>query len=59
MEKLNKMPEVTWVEDDICVCNNCGAYAPSEKEIKHYKTCKPGESKKWEEIYSQEKEEVE
>ena len=45
--------EVTRVEDDVCVCNNCGAHASSEKEIKHYKTCSPGESKKWEKFYSQ------
>ena len=49
--------EYTWVEDDICVCDNCGAYAPSKKEVKHHKTCRPGESKRWEKIYSQEEDE--
>ena len=50
------MPEVTWI-GGICVCDNCGAYAESEKEIKHHKTCKPGEAKKWEKIYEENEEE--
>ncbi len=42
------MPEVTWVEDDICVCDNCGAFSAKENTIEHNKTCKKGEAKKWE-----------
>ena len=51
------MGEVTWVDDDICVCDNCGAHAQSEGEIGHFKTCTPGESKKWEQYYSEEEDE--
>ena len=32
-------------------CNDCGAYADSEEAVRHHKTCKPGESKRWEEFY--------
>lgn len=46
--------EYTWVEDDICVCNDCGAYSSSEKTVNHHKTCVAGESKKWEKFYSEE-----
>ena len=49
--------ETTWVEHDICVCNNCGAFADSPQNIKHHKTCTPGESKRWENTYSHEKKE--
>lgn len=52
------MSEYTWVEEDICVCNNCGAYASSEKLVKHYKTCRPGESKHWEKFYEENPEEA-
>lgn len=45
------MPEVTWVLKDVCVCDNCGAHAKTEVKIRHFKSCKQGESKKWEEIY--------
>ena len=44
--------EVTWVDADIVVCNNCGAHANKIKNIKHHPTCTPGESKKWEEFYA-------
>ena len=52
------MPEVTWVLDDVCVCNNCGAHAETEAGIKHFKTCKPGEAKKWEKFYEEGNKEV-
>ena len=48
--------EYTWVEDDICVCNDCGAFASSEKKVKHHETCRAGECRRWEKVYSQEKE---
>jgi hypothetical protein len=32
---------------DIKICNNCGALAHTIAEVKHYKTCKAGEAKKW------------
>ena len=41
------MGEVTYVDEKICVCNNCGAHAENEEGIKHFKTCRPGESEKW------------
>ena len=47
------MSEVTWVDKDICVCDNCGAYAKKETELKHHKTCRQGESKRWEKIYEE------
>lgn len=53
---MSKDQEVTWVEDDICVCNNCGAHAESPQKIKHFETCQPGEAKKWEKFYSEEEE---
>ena len=31
------------------VCDNCGAHNEKAENIKHYKTCKPGEAKFWEE----------
>jgi hypothetical protein len=49
--------EVTWVEDDICVCNNCGAFAGTPQKISHHKTCQPGEAKRWEAFYSEANEE--
>lgn len=52
------MGEVTWVLEDVCVCNNCGAFAETEEKIKHHKTCQPGESKDWEKIYNKQEEEV-
>lgn len=51
--------EITWVTDDICTCNNCGAFAEKPELIRHYKNCRPGESKKWENFYSENKEEAE
>ena len=45
--------EYTWVDENICVCNDCGAHASSEEGVVHHKTCKPGESKKWENFYNQ------
>jgi hypothetical protein len=54
---MAKDPEVTWVEDDICVCDNCGAHASSPEKIEHFKTCQKSESKKWEKFYSSSDEE--
>lgn len=46
--------ETTFDEDaEMYICNNCGAHSESPESIKHYKTCKPGEAKKWENFYSQ------
>ena len=41
----------TQVTDRVWQCNDCGAHAGSPRDVKHHGTCKPGESKKWEEIY--------
>jgi hypothetical protein len=54
MIKLNDSEEVTWVEDGVCACDNCGAFATTPDKIEHYPNCKAGESKRWEEIYSEE-----
>jgi hypothetical protein len=45
------MPEITWITDEICSCNNCGAFASSPEKIKHFDTCRRGEAKKWEKFY--------
>ena len=49
------MAEVTHIKEydiDVYVCNNCGAFAESIKDIQHYTTCTPGEAKHWEKVYS-------
>lgn len=38
-------------EGQVISCNDCGAYAESEKKVVHHKTCKDGESEKWEKFY--------
>lgn len=49
--------EFTYIKEaKIWNCNNCGAYHKKKKKIKHYSTCTPGESKKWEKIYGEQKE---
>lgn len=37
----------------VVVCNDCGAYADSEKSVVHFESCQPGESARWAEYYSQ------
>lgn len=39
----------------VITCNDCGSHAQEENKVIHHKTCKVGESKKWEEFYSKEK----
>jgi len=47
--------ETTYIEEaGIHQCNNCGAYASSVSEIKHFESCQEGESKYWEDFYSKE-----
>jgi len=46
--------DFTWVSDDVCVCNNCGAHADSPKNIVCYKSCKKDKSKFWEQYYNEE-----
>lgn len=41
-------------EADVWVCNDCGAIASFKDEIDHFPSCIPGESEKWEKIYSEE-----
>jgi hypothetical protein len=45
--------EITWIEDDVCVCNNCGAHADSPENIKHFDTCQAGDAEKWEKFYKE------
>ena len=40
----------TKIDQGIFQCNDCGAHAANIKAIKHFKTCVPGESAKWEKI---------
>ena len=56
------MDEMTYVdlEDDegVWQCDNCGAFELVKKgekptNIEHYKSCKPGEAKRWEKFYSE------
>ena len=45
--------EYTYIEEaGIWQCNNCGAYATEKTDIKHYASCKPGESEYWKEYYN-------
>ena len=47
-----KVMSTTYIEEaEIYQCNDCGAYHANEKSIKHYVTCNPGESKRWELVY--------
>ena len=46
----------TTVDEDIVACNDCGAHADTKAKIVHHDTCVPGESKKWEEYYSENEE---
>jgi len=39
-------------------CNDCGAHANKPENVKHHDSCKPGESKKWEDYYSREENNV-
>jgi hypothetical protein len=46
--------EITFIDEEgIYVCNNCGAHATSPEKIQHFATCSPGESEKWEKIYTE------
>ena len=48
-------PDVTYIDDDLAPvwqCNDCGAYAKRIEDIKHFDSCKPGESRRWQEFYS-------
>jgi hypothetical protein len=48
---MPRSSEVTWVDDGICVCNNCGAHAASPQKIEHFATCRRGEAARWEKFY--------
>ena len=43
-------------ESGVTICNNCGAHDADNPghDITHYPTCRKGESKKWESLYSKE-----
>jgi hypothetical protein len=44
--------EFTHDEDaGMWICNDCGAYAPTAREVKHHATCQPGDARKWAEFY--------
>lgn len=51
------MGEYTRVEYNVFVCDDCGAHAEDPREVKHHPTCNPGESRHWEEFYSEANEE--
>ena len=46
----------TQVDDElaIVVCDDCGAYASSEEDVKHWPSCKSGESEEWCKYYESE-----
>lgn len=53
------MNEYTFIKEaGIWQCNDCGAYAAKREDVKHYDSCMPGESKKWEEFYGREENNV-
>ena len=41
-------------EAGVYICNDCGAFSTRITEIKHYKTCTPGDADKWENHYNEE-----
>ncbi len=43
----------THIDEDIVVCNDCGAWAETEEEVTHYPTCTPGESAYWQKYYEE------
>ena len=45
--------------EDHWACNDCGAHAAKQKDIKHHPTCVPGESEMWEEFYTKANEDEE
>jgi len=49
---------IDWGEGNVPMelCVDCGAHVLNNKPLVHYPSCIPGESKRWEEIYKQEKE---
>jgi len=47
----------TEIEDDIFVCNDCGASANKPKNIEHYASCKVGDAEYWQRFYATETEE--
>jgi hypothetical protein len=40
-------------EAKVIVCDDCGAYARANGEVKHYATCKPGECAEWAKSYEE------
>jgi hypothetical protein len=53
------MLNYTNVTKGVWQCNDCGAYADKKENIVHYDSCQPGESKKWEDFYEDQKEDME
>ena len=50
--------DITHIEEiGVYICNDCGAHARSMDNLRHYPTCKPGESKKWADFYAKANEE--
>ena len=47
-EQIASMPDGVWT------CDDCGAYAEKKADIKHHKSCKPGESERWARFYEKE-----
>jgi hypothetical protein len=50
------MDEITPIKTEygtFYCCDNCGAHADDPNEIKHHATCKPSESKYWQDYYEQ------
>ena len=44
----------TYLEDvPIVVCGDCGATAFTKERVRHYDSCEPGSSKRWEKYYHQ------
>ncbi len=43
----------TFIEEVGYVCNDCGAAGDTEDEVVHYASCRPGESKYWQQMYEE------
>lgn len=41
------------IAQEIVICNDCGAYAPTEEAVRHEPTCNPGESEDWRKFFEE------
>lgn len=46
--------QYTSVIEGVIQCNDCGGYAESEDQVKHHKSCIPGDSERWRKVHNEE-----